>query len=125
MSSDTASVLSYSSTTPLTAPSTPMRKTSSLLSKMFKRSPSPAPSEPLSAEDTFREIMHLNARHGHPSVQAYSVPTASPKSPSQKKPAKRTPSSPTPAPSAQDAFDEIMRLNAKHGHPSIQAHFVR
>ncbi|GAA5857338.1 hypothetical protein JCM9279_000181, partial [Rhodotorula babjevae] len=33
----------------------------------------PASSSPPSAQDVFAEIMSLNAKHGHPSVQAFSV----------------------------------------------------
>ncbi|BGP48184.1 hypothetical protein JCM10450v2_004056 [Rhodotorula kratochvilovae] len=124
MSSDTASVISFSSSTPLTgASSSP--KSSSLLNKLFKRSsPSSRPaSPPKSSEEVFREIMALNARHGDPSVQAYSVKTSSRstrKSPSP--PAKRAPSSPQ---SSQDIFNEVMRLNARHGDPTVQAYSVR
>ncbi|GAA5898744.1 hypothetical protein JCM8208_005385, partial [Rhodotorula glutinis] len=32
-----------------------------------------APASPQSAQDIFAEIMSLNAKHGHPSVQALSV----------------------------------------------------
>ncbi|GAA5859424.1 hypothetical protein JCM9279_006037, partial [Rhodotorula babjevae] len=67
-----ASLRTVSSSTPLVErPSSP--KTSSILSKLFKRSPSRTSSSPSapppSSEAIFREVMALNARHGHPSVQ--------------------------------------------------------
>ncbi|GAA5887467.1 hypothetical protein JCM16303_003425 [Sporobolomyces ruberrimus] len=77
-------------------------------------------------QQIFAEIMSLNARHGHPSVQAHFVqtrPVSKSKSKTPKQP-KPTASSPE-YPPAYDAFEEIMRLNARHGHPSAQAHFVR
>ncbi|GAA6021084.1 hypothetical protein JCM11491_004410 [Sporobolomyces phaffii] len=77
--------------------------------------------------DLFAEIMALNARHGDPSVQAYSVksrPSAKNKTAKPPK-VKAAPAAGPPPPPPYDAFDAIMRLNARHGHPSVQAHFVR
>ncbi|BGP32079.1 hypothetical protein JCM10296v2_003858 [Rhodotorula toruloides] len=132
MSSDAASTYSFSSTAPLTGSGSP--KSPSLLSKLLRRTPSPKAarpaSPPKSAEETYREIMALNASHGDPSIQAYHLKTTSkpkpaeaPKSASSS--ATRSPSSsPSTAPK-RDAFTEIMALNAKHGDPSVQAYFVR
>ncbi|BGO94160.1 hypothetical protein NBRC10512v2_002568 [Rhodotorula toruloides] len=132
MSSDAASTYSFSSTAPLTgAGSSP--KSPSLLSKLLRRSPSPEAARPASppktktSEETFREIMALNASHGDPSVQAYYLKTtAKPKSPksASPSPARSASSSPTSTPK-RDAFTEIMALNAKHGDPSVQAYFVK
>ncbi|TNY19970.1 hypothetical protein DMC30DRAFT_275600 [Rhodotorula diobovata] len=146
MSSDAASLLTVSSSTPLVDASTSAKvratfrpqfslaltnmsnpmQSPSFLSKLLKRSPSPRASEssfstkpPPSSEDVFREVMTLDARHGHPSVQALSLKTP-PRTPHKPKP---WPSK--PAQSSQDIFDEVMRLNAKHGHPSVQALSVR
>ncbi|GEM07218.1 hypothetical protein Rt10032_c03g1235 [Rhodotorula toruloides] len=134
MSSDAASTYSFSSTAPLTgAGSSP--KSPSLLSKLLRRSTSPSSkparsASPRKSADTFREIMALNALHGDPSVQAYSLKTnPKTKSPKPAKPAslplaRFSSSSPTSAPK-RDAFADIMTLNAKHGDPSVQAYFVR
>ncbi|GAA5829694.1 hypothetical protein JCM3766R1_001267 [Sporobolomyces carnicolor] len=114
----------------------PVTKPRSMLRRLFSSSsPSDRPqtkSSEVTSHDVFSQIMALNARHGHPSVQAYSVETRpvgssklqtkSSPSPSSTKKAK-TKNDPLPPP--YDAFDEIMRLNARHGHPSVQAHFVR
>ncbi|GAA6021105.1 hypothetical protein JCM11491_004417 [Sporobolomyces phaffii] len=77
--------------------------------------------------DLFAEIMALNARHGDPSVQAYSVkPRPAAKNKTAKPPkVKAAPAAGPPPPPPYDAFDAIMRLNARHCHPSVQAHFVR
>ncbi|BGO94156.1 hypothetical protein NBRC10512_003773 [Rhodotorula toruloides] len=134
MSSDAASTYSFSSTAPLTG-SGSSPKSPSLLSKLLRRSPSPkAPrpaSPPKTPEETFREIMALNASHGDPSVQAYHLKTSprpkAPKAPKSASPSPtRSSSSSSPATaSKRDAFAEIMALNAKHGDPSVQAYFVR
>ncbi|GAA5829679.1 hypothetical protein JCM3766R1_001261 [Sporobolomyces carnicolor] len=113
----------------------PATKPKSMLRRLFSSSsPSDRPqtkSSEVTSHDVFSQIMALNARHGHPSVQAYSVETRpvsstiktkSSPSPSSTKKVK-TKSDPLPPP--YDVFDEIMRLNARHGHPSVQAHFVR
>ncbi|GAA5973321.1 hypothetical protein JCM3765_000075, partial [Sporobolomyces pararoseus] len=82
--------------------------------------------------DLFTQIMALNARHGHPSVQAHSFKVR----PVEKKlkTSKRSTSSsssskvesiPSGPPPAYDSFEAIMRINAQHGHPSVQAAFVR
>ncbi|GAA5919699.1 hypothetical protein JCM8208_005018, partial [Rhodotorula glutinis] len=115
MHSDAASVHTVSSSTPLVDRSC-SSKTSRLMSKLFKRSSrrSTSPSTPSpSSEAIFREVMALNARHGHPTVQAHSV-KASPRTvrSTSSSSAKRAPASPQ---SAQDIFAEIMSLNAKHG----------
>ncbi|GAA6055963.1 hypothetical protein NBRC10513_004972 [Rhodotorula toruloides] len=132
MSSDAASTHSFSSIAPLTGSGSP--KSPSLLAKLLRRTPSPKAarpaSPPKSAEETFREIMALNASHGDPSVQAYhlkSTPkTKSPKAPksASSSPTRSSSSSLSTAPK-RDAFTEIMALNAKHGDPSVQAYFVR
>ncbi|GAA5825415.1 hypothetical protein JCM5353_003622 [Sporobolomyces roseus] len=76
--------------------------------------------------DAFSEIMALNARHGHPSVQAHSVKTSQKSSSKSKLESKPTSSSlPSSLPPPYDAFEAIMRINARSGHPSVQAHFVR
>ncbi|PRQ69875.1 hypothetical protein AAT19DRAFT_11896 [Rhodotorula toruloides] len=129
MSSDAASTYSFSSTAPLTgAGSSP--KSPSLLSKLLRRTPSPKAARPASppktAEETFREIMALNASHGDPSVQAYHLKTA-PKTKTAKPSKSASPSPPrspssssSPAAPRSDAFSEIMALNATHGDPSVQ-----
>ncbi|GAA5821472.1 hypothetical protein JCM3770_000916 [Rhodotorula araucariae] len=121
MSSDAVSVLSFSSSAPLTgAPWS--RKPSCLFAKLFKR-PSSGSSRPtLSSEEIFREVMALNAHHGDPSVQAYSVKSTA-RSP--RKPSSQAKRSSSPPQSSQDIFNEVMRLNARHGDPSVQAYSVK
>ncbi|GAA5998914.1 hypothetical protein JCM5350_005488 [Sporobolomyces pararoseus] len=80
--------------------------------------------------DLFAQIMALNARHGHPSVQAHSfkVKPVEKKSKTSKRStssSSKVESIPSGAPPAYDAFEAIMRINAQHGHPSVQAAFVR
>ncbi|TNY19965.1 hypothetical protein DMC30DRAFT_417379 [Rhodotorula diobovata] len=124
MSSDAASLLTVSSSTPLVDAST-SAKSRSFLSELLKRTPSPralsssSTKPPLSSEDVFREVMALNARHGHPSVQVYSL-----KAP-LRTPRKPKPSPSKPAQSPHEVFEGVMGLNAKHGHPSVQALSVR
>ncbi|GAA5987985.1 hypothetical protein JCM5350_007848 [Sporobolomyces pararoseus] len=79
--------------------------------------------------DLFAQIMALNARHGHPSVQAHSC-KARPVEKKSKTSKRSTSSSkvasiPSGPPPAYDTFEAIMRINAQHGHPSVQAAFVR
>ncbi|GAA5840782.1 hypothetical protein JCM11251_001696 [Rhodosporidiobolus azoricus] len=77
-------------------------------------------------EAILRDILALNARHGHPEVQAYSVPIL-PHTPSKKsrsftirvQPPPKYSKRPEPTP--QEIFDEIMRLNRTHGAPDVQA----
>ncbi|BGP16176.1 hypothetical protein JCM10213_001392 [Rhodosporidiobolus nylandii] len=104
------------------------------LRKLFSSSPraTPAPS-PQDPESILREILSLNARHGAPEVQAFSVRTSPPKSSSSssssssnRAPCPLPPKySKRPPPTAQETFDEIMKLNAKHGAPDVQALYVR
>ncbi|GAA6027143.1 hypothetical protein JCM8097_002426 [Rhodosporidiobolus ruineniae] len=77
-------------------------------------------------EAILKEILALNARHGALEVQAYSIPSL-PKSPRKKSPKVDKPPkySARPPASAQDTFDEIMRLNQRHGAPDVQALFVK
>ncbi|GAA5992762.1 hypothetical protein JCM5350_003378 [Sporobolomyces pararoseus] len=80
--------------------------------------------------DLFAQIMVLNARHGHPSVQAHSfkVQPVEKKSKTTKRSTSsvsKVESIPSGPPPAYDAFEAIMRINAKHGHPSVQALFAR
>ncbi|GAA6062504.1 hypothetical protein JCM10212_006353 [Sporobolomyces blumeae] len=125
-SSSSTSVASSS-----TKSTSPLRRFLSKLSSSSRMSDSRlSVSQSKAPYDAFAEIMALNARHGHPSVQAYSVKSA-PSSPSSApklslwKRSKRTSVPEAPPPPPYDAFDAIMRLNARHGHPSVQAHFVR
>ncbi|GAA5960766.1 hypothetical protein JCM3765_007327 [Sporobolomyces pararoseus] len=67
--------------------------------------------------DLFSQIMALNARHGHPSVQKSKTSKRSTYSSSSSK-VESIPSGPPPA---HDTFEAIMRINAQHGHPSVQA----
>ncbi|GAA5867233.1 hypothetical protein JCM8547_003128 [Rhodosporidiobolus lusitaniae] len=100
-------------------------------------STSPSSSTPQDPEAIFREIMALNARHGAPEVQAYVRYSPKPPAPSRSSSTSSSSSSSSPfaesslphpprytkrpTPSPQEQFDEIMRLNRKHGHPSVQA----
>ncbi|GAA5942639.1 hypothetical protein JCM3775_003664 [Rhodotorula graminis] len=124
MLNDAASLHTVNSSTPLVGGSSSL-KTSTFMAKLFKRSSSrrstSPPTPPPSSEAIFREVTALNARHGHPSVQAHSV-KSSPRTNRSSSPTQ--PARPSP-PSAQDVFAEIMSLNAKHGHPSVQAFSVR
>ncbi|GAA5825395.1 hypothetical protein JCM5353_003615 [Sporobolomyces roseus] len=75
--------------------------------------------------DAFSEIMALNARHGHPSVQAHLVKSS--KKSSSKSKLTSTPSSsslPSGPPPPYDAFEAIMRINARSGHPSVQTYIM-
>ncbi|GAA5918168.1 hypothetical protein JCM1841_005284 [Sporobolomyces salmonicolor] len=122
--SDAASIYSFSSTTPLTTKGAAAPK--SVFRRFFSSSSAgvskPASSSSDAPYDAFAEIMALNARHGHPSVQAHFV-KSSPRSTKLKSSAGAA--VPEPKPSAPyDAFTEIMRLNAKHGHPSVQVGLV-
>ncbi|GAA5914768.1 uncharacterized protein JCM6883_001084 [Sporobolomyces salmoneus] len=100
------------------------KRSKSILRRFFSSAPRPQPSSsPLDVPplDLFSQIMALNARHGDPSIQAYSVKTR-PVEKKSKTP-KRVKAVPDTPPPPYDAYDAIMRLNARHGHPS--AHFVR
>ncbi|GAA5914775.1 uncharacterized protein JCM6883_001089 [Sporobolomyces salmoneus] len=102
------------------------KRSKSILRRFFSSSPRPQPSStPLDVPplDVFSQIMALNARHGDPSVQAYSVKTR-PVEKKSKTPnkVKAVPNTSTPP---YDAYDAIMRVSAQHGHPAVQAHFVR
>ncbi|GAA5867245.1 hypothetical protein JCM8547_003133 [Rhodosporidiobolus lusitaniae] len=108
----------------------------SFLSRLFS-SPSSSLSTPQDPEAILREIMALNARHGAPEVQAYARYSPKPPAPSRSSSTSSTSSSSSspadsslpppprytkrPVPSPQEQFDEIMRLNRKHGHPTVQA----
>ncbi|GAA5919117.1 hypothetical protein JCM6882_005128, partial [Rhodosporidiobolus microsporus] len=112
----------------------------SFLARLFTPSTrvvrSTSTSSPTDPESILREILALNARHGHPEVQAYSVPSL-PYTPTKKSRSSsarvQPPSSPSPPPkyskhapqSPQETFEEIMRLNARHGAPDVQALSVR
>ncbi|GAA5913200.1 hypothetical protein JCM5296_005230 [Sporobolomyces johnsonii] len=123
--SDTASTYSVSSTTPSTAGTATAPKSAF---RRFFSSSSAGASKPDASYDAFADIMALNARHGHPSVKAHFVKSSPPST--KLKSSVAAPSAlaavpeTTPSP-PHDAFAEIMRLNARHGHPSVQAHFVR
>ncbi|GAA5986778.1 hypothetical protein JCM11641_004788 [Rhodosporidiobolus odoratus] len=97
------------------------------ISRLFSITPSSSPRSTPSApsqdpQAIFREIMALNAKHGAPEVQAYTTSTSARKltsSSSSSPPSSALPPPPKyskrPPPTAQEAFDEIMRLNARHG----------
>ncbi|BGP16180.1 hypothetical protein JCM10213_001396 [Rhodosporidiobolus nylandii] len=119
----TASVASLTS-------SSAAKPKNTLLRKLFSSSPrTTPPTSPQDPESILREILCLNARHGAPEVQAFSVRTSPPKS-SASSSSNRAPSPPPPKyskrppPTAQQTFDEI-KLNARHGAPHVQALYVR
>ncbi|GAA5860468.1 hypothetical protein JCM1840_000266 [Sporobolomyces johnsonii] len=122
--SDTASTYSVSSTTPLTAGTATAHKSAF---RRFFSSSSAGASKPASSSDAsydaFADIMALNARHGHPSVKAHFVKSSPPST--KLKSSVAAPSALAAVPETNpsppyDAFAEIMRLNARHGHPSVQ-----
>lgn len=146
MSSESASLYSTTSTVPVSlysvssktllkseeAPSprqSSSSKSRSLLAKIFHKSASSTPARPpQTPEEIFREIMNINASSGAPQVKAWmyhseweekrAVPT--------KKTAKKLKSTSPRAPlrTSQETADEIMRLNATHGHPSVKAYLA-
>ncbi|TKA51676.1 hypothetical protein B0A53_05381 [Rhodotorula sp. CCFEE 5036] len=147
MSSESASLYSTTSTVPvslysvssktlLKSEETPSprhsgsRKSRSLLAKIFNKSGSSSPARAAQTpEEIFREIMSINASSGAPQVKAWmfhseweekrAVPT---EKTAEKKPSKST----TRAllRTSQETADEIMRLNATHGHPDVKAYLA-
>ncbi|GAA5989429.1 hypothetical protein JCM10908_000471 [Rhodotorula pacifica] len=109
MSSDAASLYSVTSTTPLTAAAGSARRANK------------------SSEEIFQEIMSINASSGAPHVKAYmlnstkSEKRATTAASTATSKAKKTRSPPK---SSQEIADEIMRINAVHGHPSVQGYLA-
>ncbi|GAA5882710.1 hypothetical protein JCM3774_004527 [Rhodotorula dairenensis] len=128
MSTDTASLYSVTSTSPLTAAGADYARRNSkprtLFARMFKsdRTSRPAPTP----EETFREIMSINASSGAPEVKAFMYESKPEKravavAAATAKKAKKTKAPPK---TSQEIADEIMHLNAVHGHPSIQGYLA-
>ncbi|POY75740.1 hypothetical protein BMF94_1150 [Rhodotorula taiwanensis] len=120
MFSDSASLYSTSSQTPLVGKDT--KKSRSLFRRILNKiDEATAPTS--SPQDMFDEIMAINASSGDPHVKAYmahrtSALASSEMPTSTTKKTKKVRSQPT----GQEIADEIMRINATSGHPSIQAY---
>ncbi|KWU41773.1 hypothetical protein RHOSPDRAFT_36661 [Rhodotorula sp. JG-1b] len=154
MSSESASLYSTTSTVPASlysvssktllkseeAPS-PRRSSSSksraLFAKIFKSDHSTPARSPKTPEEIFREIMSINAHSGAPQVKAWmyhseweekrAVPREEKRAVPTEKTAKKKPlKSTTRAPlrTSQETAEEIMRLNATHGHPDVKAYLA-
>ncbi|GAA5840805.1 hypothetical protein JCM11251_001702 [Rhodosporidiobolus azoricus] len=103
-----------------------VNKPKSFFSRLFHSSTRTSNIGSSDPEAILRDILALNARHGHPEVQAYSVPIL-PHTPSKRSRSSAAHVQPPPkyskrpAPTSQEVFDEIMRLNRTHGAPDVQA----